>query len=295
MNTQKLIHKLNAYERLMRLDKPIGILLLLWPTLWALLIAGQGKPDWIVVLIFVTGTVLMRSAGCVLNDIADSRFDRFVARTQDRPLATQEVSKKEAYLLAGVLAVTAFALVCMLNTFTIQLSVLALLLAASYPYTKRFLAVPQAYLGIAFGFGIPMAFAALMNYLPPICWVLLAANIFWAIAYDTEYAMIDRDDDVKLGLRSSAITFGRFDVLAVMLCYGLALLLLAIGGKWLLMGGAYFIGLAIAACTAIYHYSLIRSRQKTKCFQAFLGNNWFGFAIFAGLSAEYALRYFKMA
>lgn len=295
MNTQKLIHKLNAYERLMRLDKPIGILLLLWPTLWALLIAGQGKPDWIVVLIFVTGTVLMRSAGCVLNDIADSRFDRFVARTQDRPLATQEVSKKEAYLLAGVLAVTAFALVCMLNTFTIQLSVLALLLAASYPYTKRFLAVPQAYLGIAFGFGIPMAFAALMNYLPPICWVLLAANIFWAIAYDTEYAMIDRDDDVKLGLRSSAITFGRFDVLAVMLCYGLALLLLAIGGKWLLMGGAYFIGLAIAACIAIYHYSLIRSREKTKCFQAFLGNNWFGFAIFAGLSAEYALRYFKMA
>lgn len=295
MNTQKLIHKLNAYERLMRLDKPIGILLLLWPTLWALLIAGQGKPNWIVVLIFVTGTVLMRSAGCVLNDIADSRFDRFVARTQDRPLATQEVSKKEAYLLAGVLAVTAFALVCMLNTFTIQLSVLALLLAASYPYTKRFLAVPQAYLGIAFGFGIPMAFAALMNYLPPICWVLLAANIFWAIAYDTEYAMIDRDDDVKLGLRSSAITFGRFDVLAVMLCYGLALLLLAIGGKWLLMGGAYFIGLAIAACIAIYHYSLIRSREKTKCFQAFLGNNWFGFAIFAGLSAEYALRYFKMA
>lgn len=295
MNTQKLIHKLNAYERLMRLDKPIGILLLLWPTLWALLIAGQGKPDWIVVLIFLTGTVLMRSAGCVLNDIADSRFDRFVARTQDRPLATQEVSKKEAYLLAGMLAVTAFALVCMLNTFTIQLSVLALLLAASYPYTKRFLAVPQAYLGIAFGFGIPMAFAALMNYLPPICWVLLAANIFWAIAYDTEYAMIDRDDDVKLGLRSSAITFGRFDVLAVMLCYGLALLLLAIGGKWLLMGGAYFIGLAIAACIAIYHYSLIRSREKTKCFQAFLGNNWFGFAIFAGLSAEYALRYFKMA
>lgn len=295
MNTQKLIHKLNAYERLMRLDKPIGILLLLWPTLWALLIAGQGKPDWIVVLIFVTGTVLMRSAGCVLNDIADSRFDRFVARTQDRPLATQEVSKKEAYLLAGMLAVTAFALVCMLNTFTIQLSVLALLLAASYPYTKRFLAVPQAYLGIAFGFGIPMAFAALMNYLPPICWVLLAANIFWAIAYDTEYAMIDRDDDVKLGLRSSAITFGRFDVLAVMLCYGLALLLLAIGGKWLLMGGAYFIGLAIAACIAIYHYSLIRSREKTKCFEAFLGNNWFGFAIFAGLSAEYALRYFKMA
>jgi 4-hydroxybenzoate polyprenyltransferase len=295
MNTKKLIHKLNVYERLMRLDRPIGILLLLWPTLWALLVAGQGKPDWIVVLIFVTGTVLMRSAGCVLNDIADSRFDGFVARTQDRPLAKQEVSKKEAYLLAGVLAAIAFGLVCMLNTFTIQLSVLALLLAASYPYTKRFLALPQAYLGIAFGFGIPMAFAALMNYLPPICWVLLAANIFWAIAYDTEYAMIDRDDDIKLGLRSSAITFGRFDVLAVMLCYGLALLLLAVAGKWLLMGWAYFMGLAIAACIAIYHYTLIRSREKAKCFQAFLGNNWFGFAIFAGLSAEYALRYFKMA
>lgn len=295
MNTQKLIDKLNIYARLMRLDKPIGILLLLWPTLWALLVAGQGRPNWIVLLIFVTGTVLMRSAGCVLNDIADSRFDGFVVRTLDRPLAKHEVSKKEAYLLAAILAVMAFGLVCLLNTFTVKLSLLALFLAASYPYTKRFLALPQAYLGIAFGFGIPMAFAALMNYLPPICWILLAANIFWAIAYDTEYAMIDRDDDIKLGLRSSAITFGRFDILAVMLCYGLALLLLTVGGKWLFMGWAYFMGLAIATCIAIYHYTLIRSREKTKCFQAFLGNNWFGFAIFAGLSAEYVLRYFKMA
>jgi 4-hydroxybenzoate polyprenyltransferase len=295
MNTQKLIHKLNVYERLMRLDKPIGILLLLWPTLWALLVAGQGKPDWIVVLIFVTGTVLMRSAGCVLNDIADSKFDQFVTRTQHRPLANKEISKKEAYLLAAALVLTAFGLVCMLNSFTVKLSLLALLLAVSYPYTKRFLALPQAYLGIAFSLGIPMAFAALMNYLPPICWVILAANLFWVIAYDTEYAMVDRDDDVKIGLRSSAITFGRFDVLAVMLCYGLALLLLAVSGKWLLMGWSYFMGLAIAAGIAIYHYTLIRSREKAKCFQAFLGNNWFGFVIFAGLSAEYALRYFKMA
>lgn len=295
MHFQTLSHKLNIYERLMRMDKPIGILLLLWPTLWALLIAGQGKPDWIVVLIFITGTVLMRSAGCVLNDIADSKFDPFVTRTQSRPLAKQEVSKKEAYLLAASLALTAFGLVCLLNSFTVKLSVLAVLLAASYPYTKRFFVLPQAYLGIAFSFGIPMAFAALMNYLPAICWLLLAANLFWVIAYDTEYAMVDREDDIRIGLRSSAITFGRFDVVAIMMCYGLCLVLLAIAGKWLLMGWAYFMGLAVATCIASYHYRLIRSRDKARCFQAFLGNNWFGFAIFAGLAAEYILRYYKLA
>jgi 4-hydroxybenzoate polyprenyltransferase len=293
MNMHQLIHKLNIYERLMRLDKPIGILLLLWPTLWALLIAGQGKPDWIVVLIFVTGTVLMRSAGCVLNDIADSRFDGYVSRTKQRPLASQEISRKEAYVLALILALLAFGLVNFLNHFTVKLSILAIVLAASYPYTKRFLAIPQAYLGIAFSFGIPMAFAALMNYLPPICWLLLAANLFWVIAYDTEYAMVDREDDLKLGLRSSAITFGRYDVLAVMTCYGVALLLLAISGKWLLMGWAYFAGLTVAAGIAIHHYFLIRNRDKTQCFQAFMNNNWFGFAVFAGLCAEYLWRYYK--
>jgi 4-hydroxybenzoate polyprenyltransferase len=291
MNVQKITQKLDVYERLMRLDKPIGILLLLWPTLWALLIAGQGKPDWIIVLIFVTGTVLMRSAGCVMNDIADSEYDGLVERTQHRPLATKEVSKKEAYILAAVLSLVAFYLVCQLNTLTIKLSVLALLLAASYPYTKRFFAIPQAYLGVAFGFGIPMAFAAITDYLPPICWVLLAANVFWAIAYDTEYAMVDREDDLKIGIKSSAITFGRFDVAVVMVCYALTLFLLALGGKWLLMGWPYYLGLAGAAGVAIYHYYLIKTREKAKCFSAFLGNNWFGFAVFAGLAAQYLIRY----
>ena len=291
MSIQKIIQKLDVYERLMRLDKPIGILLLLWPTLWALLIAGQGKPDWIVVLIFVTGTVLMRSAGCVMNDIADSEYDGLVERTQNRPLVNNEVSKKEAYFLAAGLSLVAFGLVCMLNSLTIKLSAVALLLAASYPLTKRFLAIPQAYLGIAFGFGIPMAFAAIMGYIAPIAWLLLAANIFWAIAYDTEYAMVDRDDDIKIGIKSSAITFGRFDVAAVMICYALTLLLLAVAGRWLLMSYAYNIGLVIAASIAIYHYSMIKNRDKTNCFKAFSGNSWIGFAIFCGLAAEYLMRY----
>ncbi len=291
MSAQKIIQKLDAYERLMRLDKPIGILLLLWPTLWALLIAAQGKPDWIVVLIFVTGTVLMRSAGCVMNDIADMKYDSLVERTKNRPLANNEVSKKEAYILAAVLSLVAFGLVCFLNKLTIQLSVLALLLAASYPFTKRFLAIPQAYLGIAFGFGIPMAFAAIMGYIAPIAWVLLLANIFWAIAYDTEYAMVDRDDDLKIGIKSSAITFGRFDVIAVMLCYTLTLLLLVIAGKWLSLSYAYYLGLVLAAGIVIYHYYLIKNRDKDKCFKAFLHNNWFGFAVFSGLVANYLIRY----
>ncbi|MDP2229404.1 MAG: 4-hydroxybenzoate octaprenyltransferase [Methylotenera sp.] len=284
---QKMIHKLDVYERLMRLDKPIGILLLLWPTLWALLIAGNGKPDWIIVLIFVTGTVLMRSAGCVMNDIADRRYDGLVERTQHRPLVNNEISKKEAYMLAAALSLVAFGLVCTLNILTIKLSVIALLLAASYPFTKRFLAIPQAYLGIAFGMGIPMAFAAILGHIPPIAWVLLLANVFWAIAYDTEYAMVDREDDLKIGIKSSAITFGKFDVMAVMVCYGLTLFLLAVAGVWLAMGYAYFVGLVIAAVIAIYHYFLIRAREKARCFKAFLHNNWFGFAVFAGFATHY--------
>ena len=292
MNAQKIIQKLDAYERLMRLDKPIGILLLLWPTLWALLIAAQGKPDWIVVMIFVTGTVLMRSAGCVMNDIADMKYDGLVERTKNRPLANGEVSKKEAYVLSLILSLAAFGLVCFLNTLTIQLSVLALLLAASYPFTKRFLSIPQAYLGIAFGFGIPMVFAAILGYIAPIAWILLLANVFWAIAYDTEYAMVDRDDDLKIGIKSSAITFGRFDVMAIMVCYAMTLLLLILAGKWLLMGYAYYMGLIIATMIAVHHYFLIKTREKTNCFKAFLQNTWFGFAIFAGLGGHYLIQYF---
>lgn len=289
MTVKKIIQKLNAYHRLMRLDKPIGILLLLWPTLWGLFIAGKGEPDWIISLIFVAGTVLMRSAGCVMNDIADSQYDGLVARTQYRPLVTNEVSKKEAYMLAAMLSLVAFGLVCMLNTLSIKLSLVGLLLAISYPFTKRFFPMPQAYLGIAFGWGIPMAFAAILGYVPPVAWLLLLANISWAIAYDTEYAMVDREDDLKIGIQSSAITFGRFDVLAVMCCYIVTLLLLALTGQLLGLGYAYYMGVALAASVAIHHYFLIRQREKTNCFKAFLANNWFGFSVFMGLAAQYLM------
>ena len=290
MNLDLTTKKLDAYERLMRLDKPVGILLLLWPTLWALWLASRGIPDWITLLIFVTGTVLMRSAGCVMNDIADRKFDGLVERTKTRPLATGEVSVKEAYLLAAGLALMAFALVLLLNKTTILLSIAALFLAATYPFTKRFLAIPQAYLGVAFGFGIPMAFAAVNDYIPPLAWVLLAANVFWAIAYDTQYAMVDRDDDMKIGIKSSAIFFGKYDVIAVMACYAIMLGLLGYVGKLMGFGKYYFIGLAAALLLALWQYILIKSRDKSNCFKAFLHNNWIGLVLFIGLAAEYYFR-----
>lgn len=279
--------KIDAYERLMRLDKPIGILLLLWPTLWALWIAGEGRPDWLVVWIFFMGTVLMRSAGCVMNDVADRNFDGHVERTRQRPLVSGEVSVKEACLLAAGLSLGAFALVLFLNTLTIVLSFAALLLAMTYPLTKRFLVTPQAYLGIAFGFGIPMAFAALTDALPSVAWLMLLANIFWALAYDTEYAMVDRDDDLKIGIRSSAIFFGRHDVAAIMVCYAAMLLLLALVGWLQQLHWPYYLGLVLAAALALYHYRLIRKRERASCFKAFLHNNWLGAAIFVGLLANY--------
>jgi 4-hydroxybenzoate polyprenyltransferase len=295
VNIQNLIKKLDAYERLMRLDKPLGILLLLWPTLWALWIASRGMPDWHILLIFITGTVLMRSAGCVMNDIADRKFDGQVERTKNRPLATGEVSLKEAYLLAGGLCLLAFCFVWQLNKTTLLLSFAALFLAATYPFTKRFLAIPQAYLGVAFGFGIPMAFAAVNDNIPPLAWVLLAANIFWAIAYDTEYAMVDRDDDLKIGIKSSAIFFGKYDVIAVMICYAIMLGLLLYVGKFMGFGKYYYIGLAAALGLVLVQYQLIKKRLKTDCFKAFLQNNWIGLVIFLGLvfqylAAQYALQ-----
>ncbi|OYZ67735.1 MAG: 4-hydroxybenzoate polyprenyltransferase [Methylophilaceae bacterium 17-43-7] len=290
MTKQMLIQKLDAYERLMRLDKPIGILLLLWPTLWALLIAGRGYPNLYIVLIFVTGTVLMRSAGCVMNDIADRRYDGLVERTKLRPLATQEVSVKEAIFLALGLSLLAFILVCFLNRQTIFLSFAALLLAASYPLTKRFLAIPQAYLGIAFGFGIPMAFAAINDYVPPLAWWLLMANVFWAIAYDTAYAMVDREDDAKLGIHSSALYFGRFEVLAIMLCFAAMFSILLYVGFFMRFGVFYFSGLAIAGLLVIQQYWLIKKRLKTDCFKAFLRNSWIGAAITLGLCFELMLK-----
>ena len=286
---KSLIARLDAYERLMRLDKPIGILLLLWPTLWALWISSSGQPDWLIVWIFILGTVLMRSAGCVMNDYADRKFDSHVERTKSRPLATGEVNPREALALAGVLSLLAFALVLLLNNLTILLSVCALFLAMTYPYTKRFISIPQAYLGVAFGFGIPMAFAAHNGTVPLLAWALLAANIFWAVAYDTEYAMVDRDDDVKIGIRSSALFFGRYDVAAVMACYAVMLGILTWLGMEVRLHWPYYAGLAVAGVTAMYHYALIRGRDRAACFKAFLHNNWLGAVIFAGLFASYWL------
>jgi 4-hydroxybenzoate polyprenyltransferase len=279
------------YLKLIRFDRPIGTLLLLWPTLWGLWIASRGTPDWTILCVFMTGTFLMRSAGCAINDVADRNFDAHVARTAARPLAAGLISPKEALIIAAALALIAlFLVIAFLNTLTLQLSIIAAALAASYPFTKRFFVMPQAYLGLAFGFGIPMAFAAATSVVPTIAWWLLAANAFWTIAYDTEYAMVDRDDDLKIGIRTSAILFGRFDVAAVMICYLIALAILTGVGKLNGLGWAYWLGLVAAAAISLYHYALIQNREREKCFKAFLHNNWFGAVVFVGLAADYAIR-----
>jgi 4-hydroxybenzoate polyprenyltransferase len=284
------IRRLDAYERLIRIDRPIGSLLLLWPTLWGLWFAAAGEPHWLTVWIFVLGTVLMRSAGCAINDFADREFDAHVKRTAGRPLATGEIRPWEALAVAAVLALAAFALIQPLSWLARALSVPALLIAVTYPFTKRFFAFPQAFLGIAFSFGVPMAFAAEREALPALAWWLVAATFFWIVAYDTEYAMVDRDDDEKIGIRTSAITLGRFDVPAVMASYALCLAILAGIGIGLRMGVAYFAGLVAAAAIAAFHFTLIRTRMREGCFKAFRHNNWFGFAVFAGIAADYALR-----
>ena len=274
--------RINAYERLMRLHRPIGILLLLWPTLWALWLGERGWPNPAILLLFVTGTVLMRSGGCAINDFADRNFDASVERTRDRPLATGAIRPWEALAVAAACALAAFAVVMQMNWYAVKLSVFALGIAIVYPFLKRFFWMPQAWLGLAFGFGIPMAFAAEKAAVPTYAWVILLANIFWTIAYDTEYAMVDRDDDVRLGLKTSAILFGRFDVAAVMLCYATFFALLAAVGVWQRLGIAYFAGLAVAAAIAARHYPWIRGRTREGCFRAFLDNNWVGAAIFVG-------------
>ncbi|TAK42081.1 MAG: 4-hydroxybenzoate octaprenyltransferase [Betaproteobacteria bacterium] len=278
-----MAQRLDAYERLVRLDKPIGTLLLLWPTLWAVWLAARGRPPWEMVLIFVVGTLLMRSAGCAINDCADRHFDGRVERTRRRPLAAGEIGPREAIAVGLVLAAAAFVLVLYLNSLAIALSFVALAIAWSYPFTKRFFALPQAYLGIAFGFGIPMAYAAIQNRLPWECWVLLAANVCYAFAYDTEYAMVDRDDDLKLGIRTSAITLGRWDVAAVMASYGAMLAILAGLGFALRLPWPFFAGLALAAGLAASHWRLIRGRTREGCFKAFMQANWIGAAVFAGI------------
>lgn len=282
--------RLDAYERLIRLDKPIGTLLLLWPTLSALWLATFGSPSWVVVGIFCLGTLLMRSAGCAINDYADRDFDAHVQRTADRPLARGEIAPWEALVIAAALAFCAFLLVLPLNRQTILLSVPALLIAIAYPYFKRFFALPQAFLGIAFSFGIPMAFASVFRDVTALGWTLFAINLFWVMAYDTEYAMVDRDDDVKLGLKTSAIAFGRLDVLVVMLCYAVYLAGLTWVGSARQMGPLFYVGVMAASLLALWHYRLIRERDRAGCLRAFLGNHWLGFAVFAGIVSDYVVR-----
>jgi 4-hydroxybenzoate polyprenyltransferase len=285
-----LVERLNAYERLMRLDRPIGALLLLWPALWGLWLAAYGLPDPDILLIFVTGTVLVRSAGCVVNDFADRDFDPYVARTRDRPLAAGLVKPWEALALAALLFLVAFLLVLYTNRLTVLLSFVAVALTVVYPFLKRVFSFPQAWLGIAFGFSIPMAFAAQYGKLVPAAWVMMVANMFWSIAYDTEYAMVDREDDIRIGLKSSAILLGRYDVAAVVASHAIFLMLMAIIGWWQFLGILYYVGLLIAGGLVYYQYRLIRTRDRDACFKAFLNNNWVGCAIFVGLAADLYFR-----
>ena len=272
-----------AYAYLIRLDKPIGTLLLLWPTLWALWLASGGFPQWHLLIIFTLGTFLMRSAGCAINDYADQDFDRHVLRTKDRPITSGKISGKEALAVAGTLALVAFLLIQPLNALTKELSLFALAVAILYPFTKRFFAIPQAVLGIAFGFGIPMAYAAVLGFIPPEAWILLIGNIFWAIAYDTAYAMVDRDDDLRLGLRTSAITFGRFDVMAIALSYSVLFLSQIWVAQLANLSNYFWVGWCLALACAVYHLKLVVTRKREECFKAFRHNNWLGGFLFLGI------------
>jgi 4-hydroxybenzoate polyprenyltransferase len=285
-----LTERLDAYEGLMRLDKPIGALLLLWPALWGLWFSASGFPDPRILLIFVLGTVLVRSAGCVVNDYADRNFDAHVERTRDRPLARGRVKPREALALAAGLFLTAFVLVLFTNTRTVVLSFAAVALTVIYPFLKRVFSFPQAWLGVAFGFSIPMAYAAQLDRVPPVAWALLIANMFWSIAYDTEYAMVDRDDDRRLGLKSSAILLGRYDVAGVMASHAGFLLLMTAIGFWQSAGIFFYAGILAAGLLVLYQYYLIRGRDREACFKAFLNNTWVGCAIFVGLAADLFLR-----
>jgi 4-hydroxybenzoate polyprenyltransferase len=275
--------RLLAYAYLIRLDKPIGTLLLLWPTLWALWLANGGFPEWHLLIIFTLGTFLMRSSGCAMNDFADRNFDRHVLRTKDRPITSGKISGRGALVVAATLALIAFLLIQPLNTMTKELSVFALVVAIIYPFTKRFFAIPQAVLGIAFGFGIPMAYAATLGFIPFEAWILFIGNIFWAIAYDTAYAMVDRDDDLRLGLRTSAITFGRFDVLAIAVSYGMLFLCQAWVAQLVNLSNYFWVGWMLALACAAYHLSLVATRKREDCFKAFRHNNWLGGLLFLGI------------
>lgn len=279
--------KLLQYARLMRLDKPIGIYLLLWPTLWALWIAGEGRPNLMVLLVFVAGVVLMRSAGCVINDYADRDFDQHVARTKDRPIAAGRVSPKEALLLFCGLCFSAFLLVLLMNSLTVWLSLAGGFLAATYPFMKRYTHLPQVYLGAAFGWAVPMAFAAQTGEVPRTAWLLFVATVLWATAYDTMYGMVDREEDRKIGVKSTAILFGEADRAIIGIIQVLALAALGLAGQAAGLGGYYYFGLLLAAGLALYQQFLIRDRTPEQCFKAFLNNNWFGAAVFSGIILDF--------
>ena len=281
--------RLGAYWRLLRGDRPIGVLLLLWPTWWALWLAAGGMPPLGTLLVFSAGVWLTRSAGCVINDYADRWLDPQVERTRMRPLATGEVSGREALLVFAVLMAVAFALVLTLNRLTVWLSFAGLFLAASYPYLKRHTYLPQVYLGLAFGWGIPMAFAAVQDRLPPLAWLLYAANILWATAYDTWYAMVDREDDIRAGSKSTAILFGELDLVIQSILYALFLAALALVGRQAGLGAYYWAGLGVAAGLVAGEFVIARRRERAACFRAFLHNNWVGAAVFAGIALELAL------
>lgn len=279
--------RLDAYFRLVRLHKPIGIFLLMWPALWALWLAGDGHPPWHIVLIFVVGVVLMRSAGCAINDFADRDLDGHVVRTNSRPLAQGLITPGEAVAVFVLLSLAAFGLVLLLNWQTIAMSVVAVALATIYPFMKRFTHVPQLFLGAAFGWAVPMAFTAIQGTVPPYAWVLFGAAVIWALIYDTQYAMVDRDDDLKIGIKSTAILFGRWDRLVVALLQLLMLAILAWVGFAAERGGAFLIGLGVAAGLSVYQQWLMRGREPARCFEAFLNNNYFGMVVFIGLVLDY--------
>ena len=279
-------HKLSLYLDLIRWNRPAGWLLLLWPTLSALWIASNGFPGWHLLIVFVLGTILMRSAGCCLNDVADRDFDKHVKRTANRPVTSGALSSKEALTLGAVLALLAFGLVLTTNRATVLLSFAALAVAVIYPYAKRFFAMPQAVLGVAFSFGIPMAFSAVQGTVPILAWMLLFGNLFWVLAYDTEYAMVDRDDDLKIGMKTSAITMGRYDVMIIALCYVIYLSIWMIAGVLYAYSAIYLIALFAAIVQVVWHVWLIRSREREACFKAFRLNHWLGFTVFVGIAVS---------
>lgn len=287
INPAQLENRLREYALLMRLDRPIGTFLLLWPTLWALWLAGRGQPEQKMVVVFVLGVFLMRSAGCVINDIADRNLDPYVERTRQRPLAAHRIAVREALWLFIGLCLGAFALVLLTNTLTILLSLVGIVLAASYPFIKRIHYLPQVHLGAAFGWSIPMAFAALTNTIPPLAWLLFAANVVWSVVYDTMYAMVDRKDDIQIGTKSSAILFGERDKLMIARLQIVLLVLLVVVGIVAGLGWTYYLSLFAAAWFALYQQYLIRNREPAECFKAFLNNNWFGLVIFCGILVDY--------